>query len=633
MVRRLATVDTDNGSLLPAFNVPEESLPERLRPESLSAIFGGSQTTAKKQSILLAEAMRSLRKGEAIKLVVRGDSTTYGHDTVSSDKVAAPVGTLPDGSSHSFTRSPKPYPAALQDYLNLGRGVSNVTVENQGYSGDHVYRGYTRWTANVGAKLTVISYGINDAQASYVPEDKRGNLTAYLDDIEQMLLRDLEWGSAVVFLTPTRQLGQAGNVDIDSYRNALQSLASRYGIPVIDGEQFMATSPRDAWSDGNHLTTKGNAIMGARLAAVFLAESPLSPTSVDDGTKLLTRPTLDGFTKTGEATYSSSSGYPTPQDPSVGSGSAISLGAGTGLWAFYAETPDLIVFPSSYLAGSTGETGASITYELDFGVDTGDNYNDRAVDLSGPVFGSSASSVVHGPVTGTATSYNATIKDSAPIVLRIPTAGWHTIRAIGARSTTSLLAVHSLTFYAYQTYDNARKARTAQTDATAAIAAGVIKGSYLKVDPASYNETTNPDILNTKVYWPDVAAAVYGHTYNADYYKHPPMRLTVTSYDGAVMEYLFLASVRSDVAGADVTPMAVDAPTSSGSSKINIIKLIRTTQLHSNAPGVNVNARVLESIQFVGASRELQLNWKATLDDGTTPRNMKKNFNVAFTVY
>jgi hypothetical protein len=59
MVRRLATVDTDDGEVRPAFKVPESSLPERLSPESLGATyvtfknFNGTAVTGKHVEITL----------------------------------------------------------------------------------------------------------------------------------------------------------------------------------------------------------------------------------------------------------------------------------------------------------------------------------------------------------------------------------------------------------------------------------------------------------------------------------------------------------------------------------------------------------------------------------------------------
>ncbi|QPX62484.1 hydrolase [Arthrobacter phage Truckee] len=588
---------------------------------------------AKTQSILLGEALRKLRKGDPFKMVVRGDSTTYGHDTVSADKVAAPTTTLPDGSKHSFTRSPKPYPDALQDCLQTAYGRTNITVENQGYSGDHVDRGYRRWLNNVDADITVISYGINDASASYVPDDKRGNVTAFVEDTEKMILRDLAWGSAVVLLTPTRQLGQSGNVDTDTFRNAWYSLASKYGIPVIDGEMFLDTQQRDAWSDGNHLTTKGNYVMGARLAAVFLAENPLAPVKVTGGSKLLARPTMHGFVKGSADGYSQSSGYPTPEDNAAGNGSAVSLAKGSNgsLWTFYVDQPDLVVMPSSYISPSTanGETGASIEYILDFDASQGDDYIDRSVGDATNDYVNTTNSVVHGPYTNINSYADLGGISTHNVYIRIATPGWHTLRAVPTKSAdATLLAVHGLEFADQRVWRAARD-DSALSGRIATLEAVKTRGVYVQNVPASFNETAA--INSTNVPMMAIYEALFGNHFVSDYYKAQPFKLTVTSYGGAIIEYLIMHTLRDGT--VDQAAKTVDsAATNTGAGLILLVKKLNETSLLSGggSAGTNTSARELASVAFTAATKELIFNWKTLNSDGTTAKNMTKNFTMAF---
>jgi lysophospholipase L1-like esterase len=589
-------------------------------------------SATKTQSSHLAEALRKIRKHEPVKIVVRGDSTTYGHDTVSADKVAAPTETLPDGTKHTFTRSPMPYPAVLQDCLNTALGGTNVVVENQGYSGDHVARGYARWLNNVDADITVISYGINDASASYVPADKRGNIPAFLDDIEKMILRDLAWGSAVMILTPTRQLGQAGNVDTDSYRNALYSIASKYGLPVIDGEMFLDTQQRDAWSDGNHLTTKGNYVMGARLAATFLAENPLAPVKVTSGSKLLARPTMHGFIKGSLDAFSNSSGYPTPDDGVTGNGAAVSFAMGStgSLWTFYTDAPDLVVIPSSYINAATGETGASLEYILDFDAAQGDDYNDSAVGETID-FTNTVNSIFHGPYVGGVANYNDTKTPAlSPVTLRIATPGWHTIRIVPTKTVAgTLLVTHNLEFSDRRVWQGLKDLGSNSGRLTT-LEAVKTRGVYVQNVKPTYDEST--DILATNTPVVAMYEALYGNIPNVDYYKYQPIKMTVTSYGGAIVEYLLFHTIR-DTLATDIAAKNVDSPpTNSASNGIMAVQKLRETSLLSSAAsaGVNASARELASVAYVGASKELVFNWKTLNSDGTTPKGMKKNFTMAF---
>ena len=601
-------------------------------------------TGAKKQSILLGKAMRNMRKGVATKIVVRGDSTTYGHDTVSGDIVAPPAGPLPDGTSHSFTRSPKPYPTAMQDYLNLTYPGNVVTVENQGYSGDWVQRGFTRWTANANAQITVISYGINDASASYVPDEYRGNVDLFVEWHEKMILRDLAWGSAVVLLTSTRQRGTNGNPDTDTFRNALQALADKYGIPLLDGEQFLLNASWDAWSDGNHLTTKGNSIMGARLAAVFIGEGPQSPRVVDSGSKLQGRPTLDNLVLNGGAQTSANNGYGTARDDSaMTAGHAIQLGGsftdGVATWSFYAETPDLYVMPYSYVGPTTGEAAAQITYELDFGVEQGQNYHQDQLDPMGlnPPNGLRAvASVVHGPFAfGAGNSFERN-PATTPIFLRVATPGWHTIRARLQRSnTTSQIVTHVMELFESRVWQGIRKDASLQTQITNNNNNLVARyeGKHILV-PAAFDESV--DILTTKVNWPTLMRALGVKDWTSAYLGAPAIGLTVRSYGVGLMRYMFLCTQRLDQAGTDVAAQAVDAtPVNETSTSLPVVKKLEalSTAPSGVTPENSITGRELASIAYEASTQSLVFTWRTTNTTGGTAKNMKKNFVMDFQLY
>ncbi|WIC40000.1 minor tail protein [Gordonia phage Dakiti] len=589
------------------------------------------------QAQLLGKAMKKLRLGQPVKIVCRGDSTTYGHDTVSSDRVPAPVVTLPDGTSPVFTRSPNPFPQAMQTFLNQTYGEI-VTVENQGHSGDWVQRGMTRWLNNVNADITVISYGINDALATGVPEEIRGNISSYIEATEQMILRDLAWGSAVVLMAPIRQRGPAGSPDVDAYRNALRGLAASYGLPLIDTEDFLATAPWDCWSDGNHLNTKGNGIMGARLAALFVGEGPLNKKVLEPGGKLLGRPTLDNVVLRG-AIQTSAGGFGTPRDEAtMTNGLAVGFqGGGTtaldgvATWSFYTESPDVVLIPWSYINGNhPGELGAQISYELDFAVEQGQNYH---VDVATPGEGGNGalapSYKFHGPfASGQAASYmNDPI--TSPLAIRVATPGWHTLRAIYHRTVTAATTVtHMIEAFDWRTYQQMRK----PVDYTPVLTA--LQAKHIGV-PNSLDEST--DILSTKVNWPNLVQSLGVPSWTNQYYKAPILKMTVRTYGVGVVQYAFLATVRPDLAGADVAQRAVDAyGASEPSSGIAFVRKLGagfSTLSTGNPPETNPLGRELAYIAYEAATQSLVFTWRTVNSGDSTAKNMKKNFVLDFTLF
>lgn len=393
----------------------------------------------------MAEFMRKLRKRQQVKIVTRGDSVTYGYDSVSADRVAPPDTVLPDGSTHLRERSPRPWPTALQECLNdVYNGA--VTVENQGYSGDYVERGFNRWFVNVGADCTIICYGVNDSHVPGVPAHVLGNLETYVRDIERMIVREHEWGSAVVLLAPIKRLGTAGNVDTDIYTNALRPLANKYGIPLVDGDQLLMNYRREVWSEGPHLNTKGNSIIGARLAALFVGDGPDKPMRVTGGSKLLGRQTIDNVFHSRGVSLLQSAGYETPQEDVKGQGTALFFSTpygseGVAFWSFYTETPDTVIFPVAYVAPVAGETGARLEFTLDFGVDQADNFHDKLVNGAAP------STAGIGPLAAGSPAVYQYDPAAAQAFIRVVTPGWHTLKVRGFRSINSGLNLQALEFF------------------------------------------------------------------------------------------------------------------------------------------------------------------------------------------
>ncbi|EFH0539724.1 hypothetical protein BI439_004469, partial [Escherichia coli] len=125
----------------------------------------GKQLHALQRLNLSKYAEKVARDSDAITIVCRGDSLTYGEDTTVAP---TPPDTTPTASGrvHNKTRAATTYPQALQGYLQQAFS-SSINVINQGYSGDNTKLGWGDWDVNVNSDLTIIMYGTNDAAQGF----------------------------------------------------------------------------------------------------------------------------------------------------------------------------------------------------------------------------------------------------------------------------------------------------------------------------------------------------------------------------------------------------------------------------------------------------------------------------------
>ena len=395
--------------------------------------------TTRRQAYLYGDFMRKLRTGTAVTINALGDSTTYGYDAVSADKVAPPAEPAPDGSVHTVTRSPIPWPAAMQTNLEEVYGAGKVTVINRGFSGDTTKTSFDKWITSSGAGLTLISLGINDANQNV-------GVQAYIDSFEKLILREInDYGAAVVILTPFKQQTYNPSRTIDTYRAALNSLATKYGIPLIDAETWLAGYGPDVFSDGTHMNTKGYGIVGARAAALFIGEGPANVFPVSHGSRLSTRPTLDNITYgPGSTMANTGNGAGTPgEGNTAGTGGVYAnLSNSSVYYSFYTATADLMVSVAYGIFNP-----ATFTATLDFGVEQPDNILDEMLGESLSFSNRAPSSWSH---VSTAT-VNMTKADQRYVrMLRVATPGWHTLRLTASGSAA--VRVLALEFLSQRTF-------------------------------------------------------------------------------------------------------------------------------------------------------------------------------------
>lgn len=402
-----------------------------LQPDSATAAALGAtvasrqvQETARRQASLYADFMLKLRTGLPVKICALGDSLTYGHDEVSADRVAAPTGPMPDGTFHENMRSPKPWPTVLASHLSWAF-PAGVTTINRGRTGDTVTKAWGRWPVTSGADLTVISFGTNDQAHLTVQQ--------FIEGYERLILREInDYNAAVVILSPLRVRTSSGTASIDVYRNALDALANKYSLPVIDGQELLAGYRDDIYSDSWHLNTAGYNIVGSRLAACFIGWGPEKPHHVGPGTRLSVRETLDNMLAKGGARLTS---------PGVG----IRMdGASSLVYSFYTDVADVVIVPYYYIG-----SGNTLEFKLDFGAPQPPKLQD--IYATSPAVPPSV--VSHAPtshVTHTALS-------SASKVLTVASPGWHTleIKGTGGTAFPTVQYIYYLELLDYRGYQRA----------------------------------------------------------------------------------------------------------------------------------------------------------------------------------
>ncbi|WP_313894673.1 SGNH/GDSL hydrolase family protein [Psychrobacillus sp.] len=359
-----------------------------LSANKLSLIADIQQTDYKKgdlvdveelrQKVMIAyyTFMKNLRELKPVWIMCIGDSLTYGSDATSTDRRPASGVVFPDGSTSGITRASITYPEALQKYLNevfYKDGTNLVTVENRGFPGDWAPKGYDRsFTKHVG-QLTFIGYGTNDARRAIYPD--AGNVEVFINSLEQIVIREILWGKAVILLTPPKTL--ISDIAVDSFANAVIGLANKYGIPYLDVDEMVAGYDSSIYSDDTHFTGAGYGVIGAKIAAALVGEGPHKRFNVMSGSKLLGRQTLDSVQLSKNATSTTTTSASAPTPPEFSSSPQMVLLSNQGgriVFGFYATIPDMVVVPYLFY-------GNGVTYKitLDFALPQAQNILDTSI--------------------------------------------------------------------------------------------------------------------------------------------------------------------------------------------------------------------------------------------------------------
>lgn len=526
-----------------------------------------------RQIFLYGQLYKKFRDSITASVCCMGDSTTYGYDVSSSDIRPADSTPCPDGSINTYTRASKTYPEALKENLTPIFGADKISVTTRGFCGDTTEWAYPRWNAKHSADVTIIMYGINDAIAGHNPD--RGDLEAYLQWYEQLIVREILWDKAVILLSPIKQKSAISTM-VDVYANSLIALGEKYNVPVIQADDFFANYGSDIFSDDIHPNGKGYTVFGAKVASLLIGEGCLHPMNVFSGTKLLTRPTLDNIKYFGSAQFSGDSSVGTPAEIAPSNGMYASLTNGGVIYSIYTATDDLICIPIVYRA-----SGKSIKVELDFSISQPDYSIDIALNKSISFSDKSNSSIM---INDSASLPSNNINDFASLAIdnanryiHIAKAGWHTIKI--SSTDTSNVALWGVMFIDFQTLYN-----KSMIDK--------IKNTYVNQTHSSYAYPAT-SLAQTRISFQKIRESLGIPTGTNEYYKTVPLKITVYNYLKNIISYVFTQGDEGN-----------------GSSGWNFISSpINTLEINSS----ETQQRTISNISYDSTTKELVITWGGDL--------------------
>lgn len=331
-----------------------------------------------KQIQYFTKLLAKMAKHEPFRIVCQGDSMTYGQDTTSPDKRPAKSDpTCEQKSAYSYhEQAGKTYPEALQEFCNIIFGNGKVEIINRGYSGDWAEISKERWKNNPNADLHFIMLGTNDSCTNdYVPNVVQQNITKYVEDMSALIEQILDFGSAIILLTPPKHANEEDLIRA-AYRQAVWALGKKYLIPVIDTTEFLISYPyQEVQSDDIHYNSKGYTVFAAKIAGILAGlGAAYHPFLVRANQMILPSLHEYGITIRDADNHLAVSVLEENELSPYGLGSTDSKGLMFHLYSgtcitlsFYASEDHLLIIPLFEIAEDEGKLNIS----LDFGVDPG----------------------------------------------------------------------------------------------------------------------------------------------------------------------------------------------------------------------------------------------------------------------
>lgn len=195
---------------------------------------------------LTQDAIRRMKDGEIVTIVCIGDSITFGQDSVTG---------LQSGTT---------YPAHLQTLLREYYQNSNITVINEGVSGNTTTQMIDRWQTDVtdnNPNLIIFMGGANDSR-----EATAISIETYADNIKTIIGLAGETPLVVMGITPRFKEHETANGEgvIHFYRETCKSIVTKYGFVYVDMFEKIMNLYKNRGvvrglvsPDGSHYTARG----------------------------------------------------------------------------------------------------------------------------------------------------------------------------------------------------------------------------------------------------------------------------------------------------------------------------------------------------------------------------------------
>lgn len=463
--------------------------------------------------------IKKLKLNEGVKIVCRGDSLTYGEDNVVEKRVADSTPTH-TGRVHTSLRANTTYPEALQEYLSL---VKNVTVINQGHSGDNTMMGFKDWTNDVGADLTIIMYGTNDSAHGFSPYLALDNFIEYY---EKIIIRELLRGNAVILMKSPKLKKIDGRYYTETYRQVVEELGNKYDLDVLDCAEMLKNDDSSVFADYVHFKSVGYQKIASRITAYILGNMSRA-IKIKRGNTLLTREEFDGVTFSGYSNVSSKIGMFTPPLDSWQGGYVAESNNDNSIfiWSFYAEEDDLIMIPTLY-AGR-----CIVRFELDFGLDQPQYSLDDKVGHTTYSYqrGTTDKPVSYVEFNSGVDTETYSTREMNMKYIHIATKGWHTIKVTlkdnGSTNTNKYICINGLSFMGYEEFIMWERMKK-------------VDGRHFMLTHTVWSST--PASVSTLTFKrSDILESLSWEENENSPFKNPILNITVYSYEKGIVEYLW----------------------------------------------------------------------------------------------
>lgn len=335
-----------------------------------------------RQTLNMATAMQKLRTGKNVDIAFHGDSVFWAYDQYSDNKVPTSI-TSDNGHTfpieHGYCTNPIKIPDCFEEKINEVF-ENKVSITRKIWTGDTVLKAFEHWNETK-SDFVIFNYGINCAMGSHVPLSVKGKIDVFLEGYRRLIEREIEHGTAVILLTPVKQMMVLNDLDtttramIDVYERSIFDLGREFNCPVIDGNLMVKNFGNDLSLDFTHFVPEGNQAIGYKLVSLFVGQSMHEPKIVGCGSYLGVNYQLDNVNIVAPAKLMTSDSSPnipvmmSSEDLTninrISGGLEINIDSngGKAIWSFYADRDGLVVIPN--LACTS--TAATITMKLDFG--------------------------------------------------------------------------------------------------------------------------------------------------------------------------------------------------------------------------------------------------------------------------